>query len=75
MYNRYVPQGDGSFQRSAVPDPPRRDLPKEPPRPAPPPDPLPLPVKDPPQASPPPAAMPPVAACLPNTPVATFVDL
>ena len=33
MYNRYVPQGDGSFQRSTVPEPPRPA-----PRPVPPPE-------------------------------------
>ncbi len=34
MYNRYVPQQDGSYQRSRMPEPPR-----EPSRPAPPPEP------------------------------------
>ena len=35
MYNRYVPQGDGSFQRSTVPEPPRPVPPPEKPVPPP----------------------------------------
>lgn len=31
MYNRYVPQGDGRFQRSTLPDPPPREIPRRPP--------------------------------------------
>lgn len=45
MYNRYVPQPDGSFQRSYVPEPP------EPPRPTPPP-PKPAPPTPPPPPHP-----------------------
>lgn len=55
MYNRYIPQPDGSFQRSHVPEkqPARRPSPPPPPpsvQPAPPP----APPQAPPQASPPP---------------------
>lgn len=59
MYNRYVPQGDGSFQRSAIPDPPRREPPKEPPRPVPPPNPQPPLPKEPQQPPSPPEPCPP----------------
>jgi hypothetical protein len=34
MYNRYIPQPDGTFRRNYIPDPP------PPPRPAPPPEPV-----------------------------------
>ena len=47
MYNRYIPQGDGTYQRSRLPEsrpprpprprPPEPHRPPEPPRPAPPP--------------------------------------
>ena len=39
MYNRYIPQGDGTFQRNRIPEPhpPRPPRPPEPPRPEPPP--------------------------------------
>ena len=30
MYNRYVPQNDGSFQRNWIPDPPPRPAPSRP---------------------------------------------
>ncbi len=40
MYNRYIPQSDGSYRRSRVPDPCR---PPEPPRPQPTPPPQPAP--------------------------------
>ena len=47
MYNRYIPQGDGTYQRSRLPEsrPPRppRPRPPEPPKPAPPPCPPPEP--------------------------------
>lgn len=35
MYNRYIPQNDGSYRRSRMPEPPqpRREPPKEPPQP------------------------------------------
>lgn len=33
MYNRYIPQPDGSFRRRRVPDPPRPTPPPKPPRP------------------------------------------
>ena len=47
MYNRYIPQPDGSHRRSRVPDPPR----PTPPPPAPPPCPEPQP--EPPKPEPP----------------------
>ena len=39
MYNRYIPQNDGSFQRNRIPDPPPRPAPQHsaPQHPAPPP--------------------------------------
>lgn len=37
MYNRYIPQADGSYRRNATPEPPRRPQ-KEPERPCPPPE-------------------------------------
>lgn len=56
MYNRYVPQADGSFQRNHIPEP----SPQPPPRPTPPPPP---PKSDcpPPPPPPPPAPRPPEA--------------
>ena len=42
MYNRYIPQPDGSFRRNAIPDqrqPPQRPTPVTPPAPSPPPPP------------------------------------
>lgn len=48
MYNRYIPQPDGSFRRSRMPEPPRQhprpqenrpSVPPEPPKPEPPPPP------------------------------------
>lgn len=53
MYNRYIPQPDGSFQRSHIPEkrppqPPQRPLPP-PPKPDPP-----CPPPEPPQGAPPP---------------------
>lgn len=44
MYNRYTPQGDGSYSKTWIPDPPRHTPPPHqplPPRPAPPPPPPP----------------------------------
>lgn len=42
MYNRYIPQGDGTYQRSRLPESRLpRPRPSEPPRPAPPPPPCP----------------------------------
>lgn len=44
MYNRYVPQNDGSFRRNWVPDaPPQPSKPKNPPKPPQPPAPPPPP--------------------------------
>lgn len=47
MYNRYIPQPDGSYRRKAAPDPPTvpntpREAPPSPPRhrPSPPPEPI-----------------------------------
>lgn len=55
MYNRYVPQADGSFRRNHIPEP----SPPPPPRPMPPPPP---PKSDcPPPPPPPPAPRPPEA--------------
>lgn len=63
MYNHYIPQSDGSYRRSAVPDQRRRPEPPkpkpEPPKPQPPRDcppeppkpPLPAPCPQPPQQS------------------------
>ena len=65
MYNRYVPQRDGSFQRSAMPDSPRREPPKlQPPQP-------PVPPPEPPQPTELPKEMPqeePRPVCVPGTP-------
>lgn len=48
MYNRYVPQGDGSYRRNATPEPPRYPS-KESERPSTPPQPVsPAPVEAPP---------------------------
>lgn len=49
MYNRYVPQSDGSFQRSRVPEPvkPPKLAPEPPPKQEPPPIPEPVPEKPP----------------------------
>ena len=44
MYNRYIPQPDGSYRRNRVPDPSR---PKTASRPAPPPKPEPCPPQEP----------------------------
>lgn len=53
MYNRYIPQPDGSFQRNHVPER-RPPQPPQPPSPPPPkPDP-PFPPPEPPQGAPPP---------------------
>lgn len=41
MYNRYVPQADGSFRRNRMNEPPQQ--PKPPPPPGPPPEPIPEP--------------------------------
>lgn len=35
MYNRYVPQSDGSYRRSSIPDPNSRTPQQQPPRPKP----------------------------------------
>ena len=53
MYNRYIPQPDGSFRRNAIPDqrqPAQRPAPVTPPAPPPPPPPAHQP-KSPPQES------------------------
>lgn len=46
MYNRYVPQSDGSFQRNRMPDktPPSGSPPPPPQQPAPPPPPASMPI-------------------------------
>ena len=46
MYNRYVPQSDGSFQRNRIPDksPPSGSPPPPPQQPAPPPPPPSMPI-------------------------------
>lgn len=48
MYNRYIPQGDGSYRRNPMPDPGTPPQPMPPaPKPPPPPKPLPPPGADP----------------------------
>lgn len=42
MYNRYVPQGDGSYRRNAMPDPGNQGPKSAPPQPSPPPSESPL---------------------------------
>ena len=51
MYNRYIPQPDGSYRRSHQPDrvPPPQDIPKPPPKPE-----VPCPTPEPPCVPPPP---------------------
>lgn len=46
MYNRYIPQPDGSYRRNRIQDPERKQMPLQQP-PAPPPPPLPEPEKTP----------------------------
>ena len=48
MYNRYIPQGDGSYRRSTLPEQPPREGPKKPTPPPPPPreEPCPPPCKE-----------------------------
>ena len=62
MYNRYIPQPDGSYRRSHQPDrvPPRPDTPKPPPKPEPPcPPPCPpSPAPEPPRPRPEPPCRP-----------------
>ena len=43
MYNRYVPQSDGSYRRSSMPDPPRQTPPQQPRQTPQPPEPPPRP--------------------------------
>ena len=55
MYNRYIPQPDGSYRRNQVqepPAPPQRPMHREPPR-APRPEPVPQSVPEPPRQAPP----------------------
>ena len=52
MYNHYIPQSDGSFRRSSVPEPNRR--PQKPPTPPPQPSPPPKPEPEAPCPPPPP---------------------
>ena len=50
MYNRYVPQPDGTYKKSQIPEPRRKEPPKAPPTPvqcAPPPPPPPPPKQEP----------------------------
>ena len=51
MYNHYIPQGDGSYRRSAQPEP-RRPAPPPKPRPEPPKPEAPCPPPEPPQPEP-----------------------
>jgi len=45
MYNRYIPQSDGSYSRKSVQNPPSRPIPPpDPPKPEPPPKPKPDPA-------------------------------
>lgn len=45
MYNRYIPQNDGSYHRQQIQDPPRKN-PHPPQQPAPPPPPVPAPCQN-----------------------------
>ena len=51
MYNHYIPQGDGSYRRSAQPEP-RRPAPPPKPRPEPPKPEIPCPPPEPPKPEP-----------------------
>lgn len=51
MYNHYIPQGDGSYRRSAQPEP-RRPAPPPKPRPEPPKQEVPCPPPEPPKPEP-----------------------
>ena len=51
MYNHYIPQGDGSYRRSAQPEP-RRPAPPPKPRPEPPKPEVPCPPSEPPKPEP-----------------------
>lgn len=64
MYNRYIPQSDGSYRRSSVPEPSPPRKPQEPPRP-------PAPPPPPPECPPPAPKQPPrprCQSCRPNRP-------
>ena len=50
MYNRYIPQPDGSYRRNAIPD--QRQQPQRPAPPPPPPQPPPVPHHQPPRQEP-----------------------
>lgn len=50
MYNRYIPQSDGSYRRNAMPD--QRQQPQRPAPPPPPPQPPPVPHHQPPRQEP-----------------------
>jgi hypothetical protein len=50
MYNRYIPQPDGSYRRNAIPD--QRQQPQRPTPPPPPPQPPPVPHHQPPRQEP-----------------------
>ena len=50
MYNRYIPQPDGSYRRNAIPD--QRQQPQRPAPPLPPPQPPPVPHHQPPRQEP-----------------------
>lgn len=80
MYNRYIPQSDGSHRRSRMPDPPRQPQPvpppprseprrQEPPRPCPEPEPVPSPPPPEPEACPEPERppCPPPQSCQENS--------
>lgn len=50
MYNRYIPQSDGTYRRSRIPDsPPRQQSQPNPPCPPAPPEPTPCPAPSPPE--------------------------
>ena len=61
MYNRYIPQSDGTYQRSRIPDP----VPRTPPRREYPPEPIPIPTCS---AVPPPPPPRPIRPCPPRPP-------
>lgn len=47
MYNRYIPQPDGSYRKKRISDPVSKEAPKPPPKPSPAPCPPPLPAPEP----------------------------
>ena len=71
MYNRYIPQPDGTHRRNRVPDPTRHKSPPAPVHPAPPP--VPSAVSDPPPCDNPPKGPPQPCESPKNTSVGSFL--